>query len=86
MGAEPSPASFENTPRLTPQPMQVLSPTPPQTASGSNALTNMSRKTPGRAPAFAAMTARQARMYMTPISGTSSSHTRPSRPMPPERT
>ena len=62
MGAEPSPASFENTPRSTPQPMHARSPMPPQTASGLKALTRISRSTPGSLPALAAMTARQARI------------------------
>ena len=53
MGAEPSPASFENTPRLSPQPSA------PAKERGSRAETTMPRSTPGKFGRFAAMTARQ---------------------------
>lgn len=59
IGAEPSPASFENTPRRRPQLRQARTLMPAQTDCGLKAHTNMSRKTAGSLPAFVSMTARQ---------------------------
>ena len=47
IGAEPSPASFENTPRRRPQLRQARTLMPAQTDCGLKAHTNMSRKTAG---------------------------------------
>ena len=64
MGAEPRPASLENTPRATPQRMEVSMeatmepPTPPATESKEKAMRNISATPAGTASKFTIMTIR----------------------------
>ena len=88
MGAEPRPASFENTPRLTPHVIaMIIEPTtPPVTPEGVKAPLNIIAKTLPMLPMLAMITARQATIYTTLIKGTSFSVTLPRRLIPPSRT
>ena len=89
MGADPCPASFENSPRRTPH-MSVSKnapvPVPATPALGLNASRKMSPSASGSWCMFITMMRRAPSTYTAAITGASTPVTRPMRPMPPRMT
>ena len=92
MGADPRPASLENTPRATPQrraeniEAMMEPPTPPATAFTLNAIEKISAIPAGRFWKFIIITTMPATKYNTAIKGTIFSQTFPILLIPPSST